>query len=158
MSEWVLFLRWLHVIGATVLLGTGAGIAFFMVMAQRSGRAELVAHVAATVVVADFIFTASAVVIQPLTGALLALAIGWKFTELWVMASLGLYVLTGLFWLPVVCIQMRIRKLAETAAAAGHPLPAEEVRLFRLWMAMGVPAFLSVLAIIWLMLARPTFA
>ena len=32
----IFMLRWLHVIGATVLLGTGAGIAFFMVMAHRT--------------------------------------------------------------------------------------------------------------------------
>ena len=79
--EWPLLLRWLHLIGATVLLGTGAGIAFFMVMAHRTRDARLIAHTAATVVVADWVFTASAVVLQPITGALLARAIGWPLTE-----------------------------------------------------------------------------
>lgn len=153
--DWIVLLRWLHVIGATVLLGTGAGIAFFMLMAQRTGRADLVAHVARTVVVADFAFTTSAVIAQPVTGLFLAHLVGWKLTEGWLLLSIALYVVTGLCWLPVVAIQMRIRRLAEAAARAGAPLPEEERRLFRIWMILGVPAFLAVLAIIWLMLERP---
>ena len=151
-------LRWLHVIGATVLLGTGAGIAFFMVMAQRTRRPDLIAHVGSSVVFADLLFTATAVIAQPITGALLAWRIGWRLTEGWIFVSLGLYVLTGLFWLPVVAIQMRIRDLAAESAAAGAPLPAEVDRLYRVWLALGFPAFAAVLGIIWLMLARPHIA
>jgi len=154
-SLWTELLRWLHVLGATVLLGTGAGIAFFMVMAHRTRNAALVAHVAGTVVVADTIFTASAVVLQPITGALLAWQVGWPLTEGWILLSLGLYVLAGLFWLPVVVIQIRLRDLARDAARDGTPLPAQYDRLYRLWFACGFPAFAAVLAIIWLMLARP---
>jgi uncharacterized membrane protein len=151
----VAVLRWLHVIGATVLLGTGAGIAFFMVMAQRTRRPELIAHVAGTVVVADFLFTATAVVMQPITGALLAWQIGWPLTEGWIVLSLGLYAVTGAFWAPVVWIQMRLRDLAVRAAADGTLLPPEAARLYRIWLACGVPAFAAVLAILWLMLTRP---
>ena len=153
--DWIAVLRWLHVIGATVLLGTGAGIAFFMLMAQRTGRAEIVAHVARTVVVADFLFTATAVIAQPVTGVLLAHLLGWSLTDGWLLLSIALYVVTGLCWLPVVWIQMRIQRVAQVAADAGQPLPAEEARLFKIWMLLGVPAFASVLAIIWLMLNRP---
>jgi len=149
--------RWLHVIGATVLLGTGAGIAFFMLMAQRTGEPRLIAHVAGTVVVADFLFTASAVVLQPLTGFWLAHLIGWPLGEGWIALSLILYAVTGLFWLPVVWIQMRLRTLASGAAAKGTALPSAYHRLFSIWLACGFPAFLSVLAILWLMLARPHF-
>jgi uncharacterized membrane protein len=158
MSDWVDLLRWLHVIGATVLLGTGAGIAFFMLMAQRTGRADLVAHVAGTVVIADAVFTATAVIAQPITGALLARAIGWPLTEGWIVLSLGLYVLTGAFWLPVVWIQLRIRDLARAAADSETPLPEEERRLFRVWFACGFPAFAAVLTILWLMTVRPEIA
>ena len=153
--DWIAVLRWLHVIGATVLLGTGAGIAFFMLMAQRTGRAEIVAHVARTVVVADFLFTATAVIAQPVTGVLLAHLLGWSLTDGWLLLSIALYVVTGLCWLPVVWIQMRIQRVAQVAADAGQPLPAEQARLFKIWMLFGVPAFASVLAIIWLMLNRP---
>ena len=155
MSLWADILRWAHVIGATVLFGTGAGIAFFMLMAQRSGRADLVAHVAGTVVIADTIFTATAVIVQPITGVLLAQALGWPLYEGWIVLSLLLYVVTGLFWLPVVWIQIRIRNLAGQAAIENAPLPAEEKRLFRIWFACGLPAFAAVLAILWLMVTRP---
>ena len=155
MSLWVELLRWAHIIGATVLFGTGAGIAFFMLMAQRTGRAELVAHVADTVIIADTIFTATAVIVQPITGVLLAQAVGWPLSEGWIVLSLLLYVVTGLFWLPVVWIQIRIRHLARQAASENAPLPPEQKRLFRIWFACGFPAFAAVLAILWLMVTRP---
>ena len=154
--DWISLLRWAHVIGATVLLGTGAGIAFFMVMAHRTGDAKIVAHTAATVVAADWIFTATAIVVQPISGALLAIAMGWRLTEAWIVASLGLYVFTGIFWLPVVRIQYRLRDLARETDRSGGELPAEYQRLYRIWFACGFPAFFAVLAIIWLMITRPS--
>lgn len=150
-----LVLRWLHVIGAAVLLGTGAGIAFFMVMAHRTRSPALIAHVAGTVVMADWIFTVTAVIAQPVTGVLLARAVGWPLSEPWIVLSLTLYVLTGAFWLPVVWIQHRLRDLARSAAARGEALPAAYHRLYRIWLACGIPAFIAVLAIVWLMVARP---
>ena len=148
-------LKWLHVIGATVLLGTGAGIAFFMLLAHRSGDVRLIAGVARIVVLADYVFTATAVVAQPVTGVLLARWVGYSLTEGWIVASVALYLLTGAFWLPVVWMQSRMRDLAAAAAAAGEELPAEYHRLFRRWFAFGFPAFTAVLAIFWLMIARP---
>lgn len=152
-----LILRWLHVTGACVLLGTGAGIAFFMLMAHRTGDPRIIAHTAGIVVLADTLFTATAVVAQPVTGAWLAWRLGWRLAEGWVMLSLMLYVLTGLFWLPVVWIQIRLRNLARDAAAAGKALPARYSHLFRIWVLCGFPAFAAVMAILWLMLARPSF-
>lgn len=149
--------RFLHVGGATVLLGTGAGIAFFMVMAVRTREPRLIAHVAATVVVADYLFTATAVVLQPVTGLWLAALVGWPLTEGWLLASMILYGLIGLFWLPVVVIQMRLRDLAAMAARDGTALPARFDRLYRIWFACGWPAFGAVLAIVWLMTDRPQF-
>jgi uncharacterized membrane protein len=156
--DWTLLLRWLHVIGACVLLGTGAGIAFFALMAHRTGQAALIAHTLRIVVIADWVFTASAVIVQPITGYLLARAIGWPMSEGWILLSLALYVLTGAFWLPVVWMQARMQKLATEAATAGAPLPAAYHRLFRLWFAFGIPAFAAVLATIWLMLERPSIS
>jgi uncharacterized membrane protein len=155
MTGWIELLRWLHVIGAAVLLGTGAGIAFFMLMAHRTGNAIVIAHVAGTVVVADALFTATVVVFQPITGALLAGALGWPLTTPWLVASLALYVATGLCWLPVVWIQWRMRNLARASAAAGEPLPPLYRRLFRAWALLGIPAFSFVLIILWLMVTRP---
>jgi uncharacterized membrane protein len=154
--DWIVLLRWLHVIGACVLLGTGAGIAFFMLMAHRTGQPALIAHTARIVVIADWVFTASAVVVQPITGVLLMNALGWRLDEGWIVLSLALYVLTGAFWVPVVWMQDRMRRHADAAAEAGAPLPPAYHRLFRTWFLCGIPAFTAVLAIIWLMLARPT--
>lgn len=155
--EWIHLLRWAHIIGAAVLLGTGAGIAFFMVMAHRTRDARMIAHTASIVVIADWLFTASAVIAQPVTGALLAWQIGWPLTQGWILASLALYVLTGVFWLPVVWIQHRMRDLARIAAADNAPLPESYHRLYRIWFISGFPAFFAVLAIFWLMVARPLF-
>ncbi|MDP5218685.1 DUF2269 domain-containing protein [Ruegeria sp. 2205SS24-7] len=155
MIEPDLILRWLHVIGACVLLGTGAGIAFFMLMAVRSRIPAVIAQVAAWVVIADLIFTATAVIAQPVTGILLAHELGWDLTEGWLLLSIGLYAFTGAFWLPVVWIQLRLRDLARVAAAQGAPLPPAFDQLYRIWFLCGIPAFFAVLAIIWLMLARP---
>ncbi len=148
-------LKFLHVIGATVLLGTGAGIAFFMLLAHRTGDTKLIAGVARIVVIADYVFTTTAVVLQPITGVLLARSVGYVLTEGWILASIALYVFTGLFWLPVVWMQSRMRNLAREAAASGAELPPQYHRLFRLWFAFGFPAFAAVLLIFWLMIARP---
>jgi uncharacterized membrane protein len=148
-------IRWLHVIGAAILFGTGAGIAFFMVMAQRSGRLEVIAHVARSVVIADFLFTATTVVAQPITGYLLARRTGWDMSEGWIVLSLVLYGVAGLLWLPVVWIQIQLRDMAEQSAASGAPLPARYRRLYRIWFYSGFPAFGAVAIIYWLMLSRP---
>lgn len=150
-------LRWLHVIGACVLLGTGAGIAFFMVMAHRTRDARLIAHTSGIVVLADWVFTASAVILQPVTGIALAHIVGWPLTEPWLMLSMALYAITGAFWLPVVWIQTRLRNLARQAAMDGTDLPGQYFRLYRIWFACGFPAFFAVLGIVWLMVARPAF-
>jgi uncharacterized membrane protein len=150
-------LKFAHVIGAAVLLGTGAGIAFFMLMAHRDGRPQVVAGVARIVIIADFLFTATAVVAQPVTGVWLALHVGYPLTEGWILVSVFLYLLTGAFWLPVVWMQMRMRDLAAAAARDAAPLPADYHRLFQLWFAFGFPAFAAVMAIFWLMIQRPSF-
>jgi uncharacterized membrane protein len=153
-----LILKYLHVIGATVLLGTGAGIAFFMLLAHRTGDARAIAAVARIVVIADLVFTATAVVAQPVTGLLLARELGYSLGEGWILLSILLYLATGAFWLPVVWMQLRMRDLASAAAEAGAPLPAAYHRLFRWWFAFGFPAFAAVMAIFWLMIARPAFS
>ena len=146
-----------HVLGAIVLLGTGGGIALFMVLAHRTGDSAHVAMTAGAVVFADATFTATAVVAQPLTGLALAWTIGWPLTEPWIVASVALYVLAGVFWLPVVWMQLRMRDLARVAASEGSALPAEYHRLYRRWFACGFPGFGAVIAILWLMIAKPSW-
>ena len=151
-----LLLKYLHVLGAMTILGTGAGIAFFMLMAHLSQDAAFIARTAAVVVLADLLFTATAVVLQPVTGYLLARDSGLSLSEGWLAASLILYAMAGLVWLPVLWMQRRMRDLASAAARTGQPLPEAYHRLFRLWFAFGIPGFGSVLAITWLMVAKPS--
>jgi uncharacterized membrane protein len=152
-----LLLKFVHVIGAAVLLGTGSGIAFFMLVAHRSGDVHFIARTASVVVLADYLFTASAVILQPASGYLLTMVLGIPLMEGWVVASLVLYVVTGAFWLPVVWIQLQLRDLARAAAASGAPLPDRYHRLFRVWFVFGFPGFGSVLLTMWLMIAKPSF-
>ena len=147
--------KYLHVIGAAVLLGTGAGIAFFMLTAHLRGDPRVIAGVAGIVVLADFIFTTTAVVVQPVTGVWLAWNTGYSLWEGWIALSIALYVVTGAFWLPVVWMQMRMRDLAVHAVARGEALPPLYHRLFWTWFVFGFPAFASVAAIFWLMIAKP---
>ncbi|TPL72695.1 DUF2269 domain-containing protein [Mesorhizobium sp. B2-3-13] len=148
-------LKFLHIIGAAILLGTGAGIAFFMLLAHRTGNAATIAAVARIVVIADFVFTATAVVAQPVTGVALAWQAGYSLWEGWIALSILLYIATGLFWLPVVWMQVTMRNLASEAAASDEPPPERYGRLFRLWFIFGFPAFAAVTAIFWLMITRP---
>jgi uncharacterized membrane protein len=126
-----------------------------MLLAHLTGNAATIAGVARIVVIADFVFTATAIVVQPVTGVALAWYMGWSLWEGWIALSILLYFVTGAFWLPVVWMQMRMRDLATEAAASGGELPAFYHRLFRLWFAFGFPAFGAVLAIFWLMIAKP---
>ena len=158
MTLYYLVLQYLHVIGATVLLGTGAGIAFFMLKAHLTRDVFVIAGVARIVVTADFVFTATAVVLQPVTGYLLARFLGYPVFDGWIGLSLVLYGVVGAFWIPVVLMQIRMRDLAETAVRSGTTLPQAYHRLFWLWFAFGFPAFAAVLAILWLMTSRPVFS
>ena len=150
-----LLAKWLHVVGATILFGTGIGIAFFQWMTQRSGDVRAIRIVTERTVLADWIFTTPAVVLQPLTGLALLHEAGYSLAMPWVEWSLALYVLAGACWIPVVWLQIRMRDLARGADAAGTPLPPLYWRLARTWFGLGVPAFCAVAAVTWLMVARP---
>jgi uncharacterized membrane protein len=155
MSSWYPLIKWLHVVSSTVLFGTGAGIAFFYLRAQRTGDAKIIAAVGRDVVLADRVFTTTAVVLQPMTGIVLALRAGFPLSSRWLVWSMVLYVLVGCCWLPVVWLQTRMRDLAIVAAANGSPLPAAYQRHYRWWFALGWPAFIGVLVIFYLMVAKP---
>ena len=147
--------KYLHVLGAIVILGTGTGIAFFMLMAHRSGDPAFIARTAATVVIADMLFTLTAVMLQPVTGGLLMVLSATTLAERWLVMSLGLYAVAGLFWIPVIFMQIEMRDLAQVALAQRQPLPPRYFALFRRWFGFGIPGFGSVMLILWLMVAKP---
>ncbi|MBW7972690.1 DUF2269 domain-containing protein [Bradyrhizobium sp. BR 10289] len=147
--------KYLHVLGAIVILGTGTGIAFFMLMAHRTNDAGFIARTASVVVTADAIFTFSAVIFQPVSGGLLMMLSNTPITEHWLLASLALYVLAGVFWIPVVFMQIEMRDLARQAAEQHNALPERYFVLFRRWFAFGFPGFGATMLILWLMIAKP---
>ena len=73
-----------------------------MLRGHLTGRPAVVAAIARIVVIADILFTATVVILQPITGVALAWSVGWSLWESSIAASIGLYVLTGAFWLPAV--------------------------------------------------------
>src|SRR6185295_14897306 len=115
MTDLLLALKLIHVLGAAVLFGTGLGIAYFMFMAHRTRDPATIAATARVVVLADALFTASAVIVQPVSGTLLAWLTGYAISVSWLIASIALYLFIGLCWLPVVGIQLRMRDLAREA-------------------------------------------
>jgi len=148
-------LKTVHILSATVLFGTGLGTAWFMWRADRSGDAATIATTARNVVLADWLFTLPAIIVQPLSGAGLVQMAGYSPTETWLLWSYGLYFLAGACWLPVVWLQIRMRNLAMSAVAGGAPLPARYRRYARLWFVLGWPAFTAVIFIVYLMVAKP---
>lgn len=147
-------IKTLHILSMVLLFGTGLGSAFYKWMADRSGD---VGHIAVTnrhVVLADWLFTTPTVLIQPLTGLWMVHLLGLPLDTPWIAASLGLYGLAGACWLPVVWLQIRMRRLSQIAAAQGQPLPPEYGRLARCWFWLGVPAFAAMLTVVALMVGK----
>lgn len=147
--------KYLHVLGAIVILGAGTGIAFFMLMAHRTNDVDFIARTASVVVIADAIFTLSAVILQPVSGGLLMMLSATSFTERWLLVSLALYAIAGLFWIPVVFMQIEMRDLARKASEQRTALPERYFVLFRRWFAFGFPGFGATMLILWLMVAKP---
>jgi uncharacterized membrane protein len=150
-----LWVKWLHILSSTLLFGTGLGIAFFFWLAHRRGDPRVIAETARTVVIADTCFTAPAVVVQFATGLWLVHRLGIPLSSYWIRSALILFFVIGACWLPVLALQVRARNLARTAADSGTPLPATYHSAMRWWFWLGWPAFLSVMAIFWLMVMKP---
>ena len=152
--EHYFLLKMIHILSAVVVAGTGTGIAFFMYMANRSTNVAAIAITARHVVLADWLFTAPAVATQFVTGILLMHILGYSFSSSWFHAVISLFLFIGACWLPVVIIQYRLKSLAEASLESGQPSP-EFSKLMRYWIALGIPAFASILIIFWLMVFKP---
>ena len=150
-----LWTKWLHVLSGTVLFGTGLGTAFQMWFAHRRGDPAAIAVVARNVVLADWLFTLPAGIIQPVTGIILVLAGGLSPFASWLVATYALYLLAFACWVPVVILQLRARDLAAEATRAGTPLPVAYHGAMRWWFALGWPAFIALVVVFLLMVAKP---
>ncbi|WP_199560096.1 DUF2269 family protein [Sphingomonas psychrotolerans] len=153
--DFYLLAKWVHVLSSTILFGFGAGTAWYLWQAHLTRDPATIASVGRMVVRADWIFTGTSGLVQPASGVYLVLHAGWSPTEPWLLAAYGLYLLAFACWVPVVDLQIRAQRLAQGAAAAGTPLPPEYARVMRRWFLLGWPAFLGLLGVFWLMIAKP---
>jgi uncharacterized membrane protein len=147
-------LKTLHILSMVLLFGTGLGSAFYKWMADRSGN---VAHIAVTnrhVVLADWIFTTPTVILQPLSGLWMAYLADLPLTTPWIAISLGLFTLAGACWLPVVWLQIRMQEISAEAVARQSALPEIYWRMARWWFSLGVPAFISMVLVVALMVFK----
>jgi len=145
----------LHIISSTVLFGTGLGIAFFMFCSLYAKNIHEKYYAARFTVLADYLFTAPAVILQPLTGIWLVMHSGVDPMALWLKLTYTLYLLAGACWLPVVWIQIQLRKIVAQCSETGAALPPRYNQLFKIWFVLGWPAFLSLIVIFYLMVEKP---
>ncbi len=146
----------LHVVSATILFGTGLGTAFLF-WSSRSADDAARLFAARTTVRADFLFTLPAVIIQPVTGLWMMLKAGLDPGEFWIAASVGLYLLAGCCWVPVVWLQIRMKRMLQAKVSGGEFDEARFERLRKAWFLLGWPAFVGLLMVFWLMVTKPTW-
>ena len=151
-----LILKWLHILSATLLFGTGIGSAFYKFMTDRSGNIQAIAQTNKLVVLADWLFTTPTIILQPITGVWLALIRGYPMTSSWLVLSIVLYIVAGLCWIPVVYMQIRMRELAQLAMKQHQPLDKHYVHLAHTWFWLGIPAFTALVGVYYLMVFKPT--
>jgi uncharacterized membrane protein len=152
-----LLVKTLHIISATVLFGTGIGIANFMFFGHRAGLPQERAFAASMTVKADFLFTLPSAIFQPASGAWLIWQGAFRWNDYWLVLTYGLYLLASACWIPVIIIQMRMKTMLE-AYARGAPFDrAGYERLFHFWFILGWPAFGSLVVVFWLMVNKPTW-
>lgn len=152
--DYYLPIKLLHILSAVVVTGTGAGIAFFMLMASRSNNVQAIAVVTRHVVLADWLFTLPAVVTQFITGVILMNILGYSFQSTWFLTVISLFIFIGVCWLPVVYLQYRLKHYAELAIESNE-LDLQFFKIMRYWIALGIPAFSAILVIFWLMVFKP---
>ena len=148
-------LKAIHITSAAVLFGTGLGIAFFKWITDRTGSAAAIRVVSEKVVLADWLFTLPAIVVQAATGFALARLMGYPLSRGWLAWSIALFILAGACWIPVVWLQIRMRNLARASEREGLPVQGEYRAYARVWFWLGVPAFAAVVLVFWLMVAKP---
>lgn len=151
--EYYFILKWVHIISATLIFGTGIGSAFYMLLAYLSKSVTTLKYTTSHVVIADWIFTTPAIIIQPITGIWLMIILHYPLNSLWFLAVMSLYIATGLCWIPVVFIQYSLRNMLVNLPENSY-LPPRYHRLMTWWIGLGIPAFLFILIIYWLMISK----
>lgn len=153
--DFYLIIKTLHILSSTVLFGTGIGIAVFMLLSYFTDNLNEKFFAARSTVLADYIFTAPAVIIQPLTGFWLVWQSGYDWMDLWLVGTYVIYAIAGLCWLPVVWIQIQLKSMLAQSIATGEELPSRYNKLFKIWFLLGWPAFVGLVVVFFLMVFKP---
>lgn len=144
-----------HILSSTIVFGTGIGIAFFMFRSWFTDNIQEKLYASRNTVLADYLFTFPAVVVQPVSGIALIHMAGLDWTAYWLVATYVIYIIAGLCWLPVVWIQIQLKNMCIEASENGTELPERYNKLFKIWFLLGWPAFLGLVAVFYLMVAKP---
>lgn len=144
----------IHIISVILLLGVGAGSAFYKFMSDRSGNLEVIVHTNKMVVLADWLFTTPSVILQPITGVMLVNTIGYSFNDFWLIMSVNLYVLAVFLWLVAVFLQVRMKNLSVTAQKENNSLGKDYSRLVNYWIVLGFFSFFFMAWIFYLMVFK----
>ena len=150
-----LIIKWIHILSSTLLFGTGLGSAFYKYMADKSHNVQTIAHTNKYVVLADWLFTTPTIIVQPITGIMMVFIAGYSITDSWLLLSIALYIIAGACWLPVVILQIKMRDLSNTAAVTQSAIPPLYWKYAAVWFWLGVPAFISMVTVFFLMTNKP---
>lgn len=150
-----LTLKWIHIISATIIFGTGIGSAYYMFAANRRKVLSEMRFAVKFVVLADWAFTLPAIIVQFITGLLMAKIANISFFDLWIKWGLILYFFAGACWLPVVWLQIKMEKLIEEAIKENKQLDEKYWKMDFWWILLGSLAFPAVVMIFWLMVDKP---
>ncbi|MCB1174246.1 MAG: DUF2269 domain-containing protein [Leptospiraceae bacterium] len=150
-----LLLKTIHILSAVAMFGAGGATALVKFMSDRQANLRIRHFINRHVVKADLWITTPSVLLQPITGLWLFDLMGLPWSSTWILVSLVLFVIAGVCWLPAVWLQLRMRDLTAQALESGSDLPPHYDAYVRLWVLLGIPAFLAMFAIVALMVFKP---
>jgi uncharacterized membrane protein len=148
------FLKFLHIIGAVVLIGNVTITAFWKVFADRTGDAKLIAHAQFGVTVTEWLFTVPSIVLLMTGGYGMVMYADIDLKARWLVLGQSFFAVSGIIWLGVlVPLQMRQAKLARSIRP-GEPIDVTYRRACRQWILWGIAATVPLIAAIYVMIAR----
>jgi len=147
-------IRLIHVVSSALMFGVGIGAFWFMLTTARSGNPAAIAVTTRNAVRAEWFIAAPVALVQPLTGYLLMIELGYSLRSVWFLAVAACYIIAGMCWIYVIKTELQLRNLAQ-AHRNDSNLPAAFEPLLRRWTGLSICSFAGVLTIFWLMVFRP---
>ncbi len=145
-----------HILGVILLAGNITITAFWKVLADMTKDASLIAFANRGVIIADWIFTLSGIVLTLGGGIAISIMGQWPLFEVsWLSWSVFWFIVAGLLWMVfLVPLQIRQMRAAKLFADTGI-IPDSYWRDARLWITLGLIATVPLLIILYLMVVKP---